>query len=178
MYIKLFEEFTAVNKKWNERTIIPAVLSHIHNFKPEKLWKKLSITDLREMLPKSADTSRNAALNIEEVQGDTVTSFDNITIGQFDDNNLYRIHETHYILEDANVFQGTNVPNITLLGIYVLNSDENDPYALIAAEDPYNAHMNDYIFLGSIYVDQKAYIKEMSEKFKVWPRGKKKKYNV
>lgn len=154
-HIKLFEEFTAVDKKnWNKITI--------HNFKPEKLWKQLSITDLRKWLPKSADTSRNAALNIEEVQGDSIIAFENINIGQFDDNNIYRISENHYILEDTNPFQGTNAPNTTLLSIYVLNSD---------ARDPYTSQGSDYTFIGSIYVDQKAYLKEMSEKFKVWPKG-------
>ncbi len=179
-HIKLFEEFTAVDKKnWNKITI--------HNFKPEKLYKQLSITDLRKWLPDTADTSRNAALNIEEVQGDSIIAFENINIGQFRtirwasnkrfdrDEKIYRISEKHYILEDTNPFQGTNAPNITLLSIYVFDKGASDPYVFDKdAIDPYTSQGSDYTFLGSIYVDQKAYLKEMSEEFEIWPRNRPK----
>jgi hypothetical protein len=146
-----FEEFLN-ESKLNEMTINyfePTVLSKSDSINP-KLFKKL--------LPKSANTSKEAEERIFDFDGNTMfVHYQYFLVkphGNAPDRPTYRIHNSQYWLNDYQLkMQGKKDVNVTLLSFYDITDKDNEKS------------------LGAAWVSTDVYLKEMPVVFEILKRN-------
>ena len=157
--VPTFEEF--VNESINEATL--------NRFQPDVLDKKNEIDHkvFAKLMPRTADTSDSATSHIFTFEGNTMFVHYQYHIvkpnGNKPDRPTYRLSQSQYWLNDTQLgWQGRKDEkvNVTFLTVYKLKEGAR----------PETSQGDDYIRLGSVYVDTDVFLDEMKRTFEILDR--------